>query len=198
MFFSAYLNMLIKKYTLLFALSISISIIISCHQQAALTSSTVITRGDSLSKATFDTLRHVLLSTIGSKGLPAAVGYCNEQALTITNYYASAGVSIQRVAAKYRNANNQLDSLDQIQWSKYEQLKASGDSLSSAVFELDNAFVYYKPIMLQPMCTSCHGEKNTVIPPMLQATIDSLYPQDKAVGFAAGDLRGMWKIRFSK
>jgi hypothetical protein len=33
---------------------------------------------------------------------------------------------------------------------------------------------------------------------MLQATIDSLYPQDKAVGFSAGDLRGMWKIRFSK
>jgi hypothetical protein len=187
-----------KKYSLLFTLSLSLAIVISCNQQAALTTSTVIARGDSLSKATFDTLRHALMTTIASKGLPAAVSYCNEQALPITNYYASAGISIQRVAAKYRNANNQLDSLDKIQWNKYEQLKASGDTLSPAVVELNDAFVYYKPIMLQPMCTSCHGEKNTAIPPMLQATIDSLYPQDKAVGFAAGDLRGMWKIRFSK
>lgn len=192
------LKMIMKNYTLLFSLLLSFAIVISCQQQATPTTATVAARGDSLSKATFDTLRHALQSTIISKGLPAAVSYCNEQAVPITSYYVSAGISIQRVAAQYRNASNQLDSLDQIQWGKYVQLQASGDSLSAAVVEVENAFVYYKPIMLQPMCTSCHGKKDSDISPMLQATIDSLYPQDKAVGFVPGDLRGMWKITMVK
>ncbi len=187
-----------KKYTVLFSISLSIVIAISCKQQAALTTSTVIARGDSLSKATFDTLRHALMTTVTEKGLPAAVIYCNEQSLPITNYYASAGISIQRVAAQYRNANNQLDSLDKIQWRKYEQLKASGDSLLSAVVELDNAFVYYKPIRIaMSACLKCHGIPESDIDSVTVQKLQTLYPNDLATGYVLNDFRGLWKIEFS-
>ncbi|MCG7858962.1 DUF3365 domain-containing protein, partial [Flavihumibacter sediminis] len=55
---------------------------------------------------------------------------------------------------------------------------------------------YYKPILLQPMCLTCHGQPNSNIPASLVATIDSLYPNDLAKGFSVGELRGLWQIRF--
>lgn len=152
-------------------------------------------RGDSISRATTDTLRHTLMQAIATKGLPGAVSFCNEKALAITGTYAAAGVTIQRVAERCRNASNQLDSLDAVQMQRYAAIKERGDSLSGIALRRGNEVVYYKPILLQPLCTSCHGNRET-IPPALLATIDSLYPNDQATGFTTGDIRGMWKITF--
>jgi hypothetical protein len=156
-----------------------------------------IARGDSISKATADTLKATLLQAIREKGLPGAVAFCHEKALSITQLYAEQKVSISRVAERFRNPNSQLDSLDAAQWNRYQSLKTRGDSLASTVVETNDAFVYYQPIILQPICASCHGNPAT-IPTDLLTTIDSLYPQDKARGFSPGDLRGMWKIAFRK
>lgn len=154
-------------------------------------------RGDSISKATADTLKATLLQAIREKGLTGAVAFCNEKALSITQLYAQQKVSISRVAEKFRNPDNQLDSLDSAQWRLYQFFETKGDSLTSTIIETKDAFVYYKPILLQPICASCHGNPATIATDLL-ATIDSLYPQDKARGFSPGDLRGMWKIAFRK
>ena len=53
-------------------------------------------------------------------------------------------------------------------------------------------------MLLQPMCSACHGKKGVDILPEVVSAIDSLYPNDKATGFTAGDLRGMWKISFAQ
>lgn len=153
--------------------------------------------GDSIIKATFDTLRNALTTAMQTKGVSQAVHYCNENAYPITATLASENITIKRVAEKYRNPQNAPDSIDAIQWNIFLAAKAKGDSLRSVVITEKNLLHYYKPILLQPTCISCHGDSGKDIPQAVINTIDSLYPRDKARDFAVGDLRGMWKISFN-
>ena len=156
------------------------------------------TKGDSIVKITFDTLRNALVKTMGEKGLAGALRFCNVQALPITALYASNDISISRVTNKNRNPENELSAFDKIQWEKYEALLAKKDSLKPVVVPNNNEIHYYKPIIMQGMCLSCHGTVEKEIPKELLPVIDSLYPSDKAKGYKAGDLRGMWHLEFTK
>lgn len=151
-------------------------------------------QGDSIVKHTFDTLRKVLTATMQEKGADAAVRYCNVQAVPLTALLAGENISVERVAEKTRNPANALDSLDRIQWGKYIKSISNKDSLQPIVFSKENTVHYYKPILLQAMCTTCHGDLSNKS--SLVTVIDSLYPSDKARGFKEGDLRGMWHIIF--
>lgn len=155
-------------------------------------------KGDSVVKVTFDTLRNTLLKTIAEKGHAAAVKFCNVQALPITAMYASEGITVSRVSDKNRNPGNGLQKLDKMEWQKYLAVAAKKDSLKALVIDSNNQVHYYKPILIQPMCLSCHGSIEKDIAKELQPVIDSLYPADKARGYKAGDLRGMWHIVFTK
>lgn len=154
-------------------------------------------QGDSIVKITFDTLRNTLIKTITAKGHAEAVKFCNVQALPITAMYASERIVVSRVSDKNRNPGNALQGLDKATWQKYFELAAKKDSLKSVVITSNNQVHYYKPILMQPMCLSCHGTIEKDIAKELQPVIDSLYPADKAKGYKAGDLRGMWHITFT-
>ena len=49
------------------------------------------------------------------------------------------------------------------------------------------------PILLQPECEMCHGEPAAVAEEV-RARIDEHYPDDQALGFTAGDLRGWFWV----
>ena len=45
---------------------------------------------------------------------------------------------------------------------------------------------------MQPLCATCHGES---VEPALLARIRERYPEDQAVGFRVGELRGLfWAV----
>jgi hypothetical protein len=155
-------------------------------------------QGDSIVKITFDTLRNTLIKTIATNGHAAAVRFCNVQALPITAMYASEGITVSRVSDRNRNPGNALRDLDKTEWQKYLALAARKDSLKAVTIFSNNQVHYYKPILMQPMCLSCHGSVEKDIAKELQPVIDSLYPADKARGYKAGELRGMWHITFTK
>lgn len=187
----------IKKWSGLIGLPL-LFFLLSCGEQ-----STSLTEkkdyahlGDSLINLTFDTLRNALTSALREKGAAGAVSYCNENAYPITGIHASANISIKRVAERYRNPKNAPDSLDALQWNKFVEAKAKGEPLKPILASENNTTFYYKPMLLQPMCTACHGKSGTDILPAVVTVIDSLYPGDKAKGFAPGELRGMWKLSF--
>jgi hypothetical protein len=51
---------------------------------------------------------------------------------------------------------------------------------------------YVEPIYLQPLCATCHGD---AVEAGLLEHIRGLYPEDEAVGFRVGDLRGLfWAV----
>ena len=171
----------------------------SCIEETPIaTQQLYLQRGDSIATATFDTLRKSLLQAMETKGIAGAVRFCNVQALPITSSLAKDGITIQRVAEKNRNPVNALSKQDSLQWQIFAQLKAKGDSLNNVVQETETAFVFYKPIIMNPLCGNCHGNKAMGMQPEVLAVIDSLYPKDKALGFVKGDIRGLWKITFPK
>jgi len=52
---------------------------------------------------------------------------------------------------------------------------------------------YVEPIMVQPLCLTCHGSQPA---PDVAERIAELYPDDKATGFQTGDLRGVFWLEF--
>jgi hypothetical protein len=52
-------------------------------------------------------------------------------------------------------------------------------------------FRYMKPIMVQDFCTTCHGGD---LSPAVEAKIADKYPEDRAVGYRPGELRGAFSM----
>lgn len=156
--------------------------------------------GNNIVKKTFDTLRNSLQTAISQSGFEGTVPYCQTAAYSLTNIYASDSVTVRRTSLKYRNPTNKPDTSEERILKIFASLKEQGiinDSIKPITEESKNGEVhFYKPIMLQQMCASCHGSKSTDIQPPVWKAISTLYPWDMAYDFKTGDLRGMWHITF--
>jgi hypothetical protein len=61
----------------------------------------------------------------------------------------------------------------------------------------DGRDAYYKPIVINnEACLKCHGGLDVNSP--LAKAIKTTYPEDKAIGYKMGDLRGMVVVTFPK
>ena len=57
----------------------------------------------------------------------------------------------------------------------------------------DGRHGYVEPIMMQPLCLTCHGQE---LQPDVAAKLAQLYPEDQATGFADGDFRGVFWVEY--
>ena len=154
--------------------------------------------GDQIVSQTFDSLRNALIRQIGSAGVEGAISFCNENATSLTNTYADS-VTIRRTALRYRNPDNRPDSLELTVLKNLSDDVESHMPPASRIIrnEKRGEIHYFKPIMTQAMCLSCHGNTSSQIRPNVQLKIAQRYPDDRAVDFKEGDLRGAWHIIFS-
>ena len=96
-----------------------------------------------------------------------------------------------------RNPANEPDAWELTVLRDFEVRKAAGedpgtlDHAEIVVADGQRTFRYMKAIGTQPVCTVCHG---TTIAPEVTARLDALYPEDRARGFAVGDIRGAFSI----
>lgn len=166
--------------------------------EVALDTTLYLKLGDELTAKTFDTLSTALRQKIAEAGPAEAIGYCNVQAYPITALQAETGIDIRRTSLKYRNPKNRPDSLESAQLTALQKSIDQGQSPRTQVIRLpDGSVHYFKPIMVQPLCLNCHGEPQKDIQPKTLAAIEADYPEDRAIGYAAGDLRGAWHITFT-
>jgi len=153
--------------------------------------------GLEITSSAFAKLSSNLMEAMESGGVSEAVKYCHVEAYPLTDAVAEDyEVSIRRVSSRYRNFSNapvdwEVDLLNH--YEAYSDPTAASDSL---IFLEDGAVVYARPILLQGPCIKCHGTPGTDIADKDYALIKSLYPDDRAIGFAPGDLRGMWVVKF--
>jgi hypothetical protein len=199
---------MVNKSTFLGLLISVISAFIGCDNKKS-TDDSIVTEGEFIADsvyiesgnkivgATFDTLRKSLFSAISLHGLEGAITFCNERAYPITNIYADS-VVIRRTSLRVRNESNYPDSLEVIVLNEMDKLmNASQTPGVRIVRHSSNGEVhFFKPILLQPMCTNCHGAPQTQIQSSTLARIQQLYPNDKAIDFKDGDLRGLWHVIF--
>lgn len=187
---------MIRKFSLL---SLILLLTAACKQQDNVTYTTdYIKIGDSIASQSFDHLRTALQASIAADGASAAITFCRQQAMPLTSKYNSDSITVMRVAEKFRNPANALKNPDGLVWDQYKTAIANGDSIFSKTLVTDTAVHYYKPILLLPLCSTCHGIPGKDIPASLVTVIDSLYPGDRAKDFLVGELRGMWHIQFDK
>ncbi|MGZ8250806.1 MAG: Tll0287-like domain-containing protein, partial [Methylophilaceae bacterium] len=108
---------------------------------------------------------------------------------------------VKRVSLKPRNGNiGVADDWETTQLKKFDQAVASGKPASemeiNAITNEKNGrwFRYMKAIPTQPMCLQCHGGADD-IKPNVQALLKQLYPNDLAVGYKVGEIRGAISVK---
>jgi hypothetical protein len=157
-------------------------------------------KGQDIVKQTFGTLNATLMESMQSNGVEASIDLCNVKAYPITDSLSAMHrAEIKRMASRNRNKDNKADKQADKLIAHYTLLQESGRDLSKSdtlLMDEQGRVRYFKPIVLQPQCVSCHGAKDRDIQAAVYARILELYPDDKAVGFEAGDVRGIWSVRF--
>lgn len=131
------------------------------------------------------------LSTGMQEGPAAAIEVCSELAPGIAQSLSVDGVRMGRSSHRLRNPDNTAPG-----WVG-PIIQAYLDDPSSrapqAIELADNRWGYVEPIIVQPLCLTCHGSE---LAPEIAARISELYPEDRATGFETGDLRGVFWLEF--
>ena len=151
---------------------------------------------DQLIARTFDTLRNALQSSMAKSGATGAIDFCQVNAYPITSSYANNDTLIRRAALRFRNPANQPDTLENRILLEFQSSLAEGKNLAPKLIRRADSIHYFKPIQLQAMCITCHGDPTSAIAAATLAAIQSKYPDDRAVGFKENELRGMWHIKW--
>lgn len=133
-------------------------------------------------------------------GSTYAIGYCNVKANPIIDSISKQEkVRIERLALRHRNPNNYLKTAeDSAVYHSFEKALATGETPAAVVKTSAAGRYFYKPIIMQmEACLKCHGSPNKQVKENTLAAIAKTYPNDNALNFALGDLRGMWKIELN-
>lgn len=157
------------------------------------------TVGKQYAMATQKVLGKSLMGKIKKEGTLAALQFCNEKAYPLTDSMSVVNnVKIRRVSDKNRNKENNATAreLEYIERFKSQVLKE--ESLTPIVKEFGEEVHAYYPIITMPKCLQCHGDPGKQIVPTVFKSIQKLYPEDKAIGYVANEIRGMWHITFNK
>jgi hypothetical protein len=133
-----------------------------------------------------------LSSAIAAGGPEHAIDVCKLRAPRLALDASSPDVRVGRTSHRLRNPKNAPPAWAAPLLAEYVAGRRGGDS---AVVPLARGGAgYVEPIFAGAMCLTCHGD---AVAPPLAAKLRSLYPEDRAVGFAAGELRGLFWVELS-
>jgi hypothetical protein len=106
-------------------------------------------------------------------------------------------MAVERTSLKTRNPENNPEPWQKDVLATFEQRHLSGEDISTLEFYEETetngrlTFRYMKAIPTNELCLTCHGKH---ISTEITSTLNELYPDDKAIGFEAGDIRGAFTI----
>ncbi|MCB9265944.1 MAG: DUF3365 domain-containing protein [Lewinellaceae bacterium] len=160
----------------------------------------VLEKGAGITSATFAALSGQLRNALQKEGVAGAVKYCNLVAYPLVDSLSRVhGAAIRRTSLKVRNPEDKPTDAELAVLQEYHTLAEAGEPLQPAVRAIDASTVaYYAPIQTQELCLKCHGIPGETIKEDDYAIIRQLYPEDEAIGYQAGDLRGMWSVRLKR
>ena len=124
-----------------------------------------------------------------SRGPVEAVGACQLQAPEVAMALSQKGIRLGRASHRLRNPSNSPP--DWVRPIMDAYLVDPSDRTPRTVPLSNGRSGYVEPIFVQPLCLTCHG---TALAPPVAARIKELYPNDEAVGFDVGDLRGVFWV----
>lgn len=144
------------------------------------------------------TLKKELVGAMGAGGPVAALDVCAKRAPAIAKQISEEkNLEVGRVSLKNRNPKNAGNEWQKAVLNDFETRKAAGETANKLAYaetvDVDGKkeFRFMKAIPTGGLCLTCHGDN---IPADVTAKLAELYPEDKATGFKAGDLRGAFYV----
>ncbi len=123
-----------------------------------------------------------------------AVEVCAEQAPKIAQSLSlQTGWQVRRVSLNNRNSEAVPNSWERQVLSDYESQLLSDSTVKLSAYSnlVDGEYRFMKPQLVEPLCLTCHGTK---IEGALQDKIHLHYPNDKAMGYQLGQIRGAFSL----
>ncbi|SHE88987.1 Protein of unknown function [Fodinibius roseus] len=166
--------------------------------EAEIDTTAVVSAGQEISGAAFQTLSRNLQQAVKEGGVKNALEFCNVRAMPLTDSLAAHyGIKLRRASHQPRNPVNRADSLEMETIKEYIRKIEQGGELKPVTYARGNTITYHAPIRIPgQLCLNCHGSPGTDIAQSDLKTIQELYPEDEATGFEMGELRGIWSIQF--
>lgn len=143
-------------------------------------------------------LMGALLEELKEGGPVRAVRVCSEVAQETAAAHSTDTTTVRRVSLKVRNPADRPDDYERAQLQRLAELHRQGE-LPGEVAEVreeggQRVLRWLKPIVVAEMCLQCHGAPES-LQPEVRELLAERYPEDEAVGYAAGDLRGAISVR---
>ncbi len=137
-----------------------------------------------------------LKAEMTAHGPAAALSVCKIAAPEIAGKLSQeTGWKVGRVGTRVRNPLNSPNAWQQAALDEFAKRMAGGEKLDGmeswkVVQEGGRpTLLYAKAIGVQPLCLTCHGGPDS-IPDEVKVRLKADYPNDKAVGYRVGELRG--------
>jgi Protein of unknown function (DUF3365) len=102
---------------------------------------------------------------------------------------AVAGVEVGRTSARLRNPANAPPAWARAYVAGTDGRKAA--DVRPAAFDLGDRVGLLRPIEIRRRCLGCHARRED-LSAGTRAWLARSYPEDRALGYALGDLRGFW------
>lgn len=161
--------------------------------------------GQEAARALMSNLKSALSGAMKEGGVDHAITACNIEAAPLTEETTEnlrRVMQIKRTSLKTRNPQNAPDSLERAALQAFaDSLEQRGQLppylLQKVAGDSEVTYRYYQPITVEAGCLACHGNPVT-IPQPVQARLAALYPGDQAVGYKAGELRGVVRVSIRK
>ncbi|MDG2195034.1 MAG: DUF3365 domain-containing protein [Polaribacter sp.] len=140
-----------------------------------------------------------LMTAIQKEGTIAALKFCNNNAYSLVDSMSVLyNASIKRVSDKPRNKKNTANAEELKHITSFKTKVLNKQKINPFVKDNGDKVTFYAPIITNGMCLQCHGTLEKELQPTVFSEIKKLYPEDKAVGYAANEVRGIWSITFIK
>jgi len=145
-------------------------------------------------------LKSALMGAMGEDGPVGAMNVCHDEAEVIAQRICEEdGLEVGRTSRKFRNSSNAPDEWEKAGLETFAARIAAGEKLQgmemwATVTDADgrNIFRYLKAISTGALCLKCHGAEPA---PEVAEILAEFYPEDQAVGFSAGEMRGAFTVQ---
>ena len=133
-------------------------------------------------------LKGALKGALQEGGPLGAIAACNERAPAIASEQSARhGLAIGRTSLGVRNPANAPDAWERSVLEDFERRRAAGEDAADLV-----RYEVVETDGRREFRLACHG---AALAPEVASRLDALYPDDRARGFAVGDLRGAFTVR---
>jgi hypothetical protein len=158
------------------------------------TTAAIVRAGEPAAAALRTGLMRRLSAALQAGPAEGAIRVCAVEALPLTDSIARAtGVQLKRTSERIRNPLNAPDALEQSALSWFAAEQRAGHAPSQLVQRDGASFRYYAPLRIAAPCLNCHGAVESLTP-AVRSALEQRYPNDRATGYAEGDLRGLIRV----